>query len=167
MVLLTILLVTLSLGACSRGENVGEFVTGSGDVEAPTISLPIQILGLAVHRENVSAQIEQVERPYLDSVGMFSFREDDLLRATLQVSRFNRLARPNSNSFRRSVIGLLGAQNPQQITVGDKVVYSTSGNEQNIFVWFEDRGLFVLSVHQEFEFPRTLLRRAISLNIEL
>jgi hypothetical protein len=74
---------------------------------------------------------------------------------------------PNSAQFRASVIGLTGASRAQELKVGDIIVYSTTGSEQNIFLWFKERGLFVLSVHRDYEFPRTLLRRAVDLPIQL
>jgi hypothetical protein len=49
--------------------------------------------------------------------------------------------------------------------VGDTTVYFTSGNEQIVYAWFDGSAMFVLSVHRDFEFPRTLLRR--TLNVEL
>jgi hypothetical protein len=44
-------------------------------------------------------------------------------------------------------------------------VYLTTGNDQNIFMWFADRGFFVLSVRDDYEFPRTLLRRLVEMEI--
>jgi hypothetical protein len=152
-------LVLLALTtACSSGVRV---ITGGGDVQSPVIAIPTQILGLKTAQEDVSKKLTDIRRPYLDAVAVFSLREDELLRATLQLSRFNRLARPGSDRFRASVIGLLGSSRPLALRVGDTTVYSTSGNKQNVFVWFAGRGFYVLSVHQDYNFPRTLLRKVI------
>lgn len=160
--LLIVALVGLLLlpAACRRS-----VATGPGDVRAPRVSMPSQILGLRVEQEDVSTLIEEVDRSYFDSVGMFSLREDDLLRATFQLARFNFAARPNDARFRSSIIGLLGSSTPQQILVEDTIVYATSGSEQIVYVWFRDRAMFVLSVHRDFEFPRTLLRRALRVEL--
>jgi hypothetical protein len=152
--------------SCSARE-AARTVRGTGEVQAPVVKVPNQILGLRVAPEDVSKQVKNLKRPYLDSVGLFSLREGDLLRATLQISRFNGLAKPNSPQFRASVIGLTGASRAQELRVGDIIVYSTTGSEQNVFIWFKERGLFVLSVHRDYEFPRTLLRRAVDLPIQL
>ncbi len=161
------LLAVLSIGsACgtNAGTTVVESVTGGGKVKSRQISLPSQVLGLQVKPEDISKQLIAAKRPYIDNVGLFSMRESDLVRATFQISRFNALARPESNDFRLSIIGLLGATRPQQIKVEDITVYATSGNEQSIFVWFDDEAFYVLTAHQEYEFPRTLLRRMIKLS---
>lgn len=156
----------LLLGACTGDEPV-RVLPGGGNVSAPVISFPAQVAGLTVQAEDVSEVVEEIQRPYVDSLAMFSFREDELLRATLQMARFNRLARPDDPSFRRSITGLLGGSRPLELRVGDTNVYSTSGNKQDVFIWFTDEGFFVLSVHQDYVFPRTLLRRVIDQDISL
>lgn len=154
----------LLLSACGGG---GEIKSLTGKKAAPVVALPSQILGLKVAQENISSDLKKVKRPYIDSVGLFSLREEDLLRASIQIGRFNSLARPGSSKFRLSIIALLGVSKPLEFKAGDTVIYSTSGNRQNIFVWFKERSLFVLSVHQDYEFPRTLLRRILSYEIRL
>lgn len=157
-------IAVLTMVACGGKRGVE---AASPKVETAGISLPRQLLGLQVGAEDVSKKLALAKRPYIDSVGLFSFRENDLVRATFQVSRFNRLANPGSSSFRSSIIGLVGSSQPQQVRVGDTIVYVTTGNEQNIYVWFEGRGFFVLTSHREYEFPRTLLRRLLELNQKL
>jgi len=166
---LTVFLVAavLLMAGCDQGRDIREAVTGTGDVTAPRIRIPGQILGLAVQPEDVSSQVKSVDRPYVDSVGMFSLRDGDLLRATFQVARFNGLARPEERNFRNEIIGLVGSSEPQEIRVNDIIVYSTAGNQQQVYLWFEGNGYYVLSIHQDFEFPRTLLRRVVSLPIQL
>lgn len=162
---LTLFAFAFLASACDGG--VTGAVTGAGEVTAPRIQIPDQILGLKVAPEDVSEQVQEVERPYLDAVAMFSLREEDLLRATLQVSRFNRLGRPQSHSFRRQVTAQMGGSVTEELRVEDTVVYTTTGAQQKVYAWIEERGFFVLSVHEDFEFPRTLLRRVVNLNIEL
>lgn len=143
----------------------GAAESGPGTASSAVIALPNQVLGLAVKSEDVAKQTKGIKRSYTDSVALFSFRENDLLRASLQVSRLNSLARPKSEGFRKSVIELVGGSTPLKVRAGDVTVYTTSGNKQNIFVWFRDKGMFILSVHQDYEFPRTLVRKIIPLGL--
>ena len=126
------------------------------------VSLPSQILGLKVVEENVQGEIRGVSGTYLDSLGLFSFREeDDLLRGTLQVGRFNDVAEPQRERFRDAIIAQLGSTVPVQLHVGDRDVWLTSGTEQSIFTWFDPKGFYVLSVRSDYAFPRSLLRRLL------
>lgn len=155
--------VLVSLTAsCSKPDTTA---ADSQAAKSAVLSMPRQVLGLAVKAEDVSKQTKGIKRSYTDSVGLFSFREADLLRASLQVSRLNSLARPKSESFRRSVIQLVGGSTPLKIRANGIDVYTTSGNKQNIFIWFRGKGMFILSVHQDYEFPRTLLRKILTLEI--
>lgn len=153
----------LSLTACGGGG----IETADAD-DGASLRLPSQIVGLRVQPESIDPEdLEQIDRPYVDSVAVFSMREDDLLRATIQIARFNRAARPDDETFQASIIGLLGGQRSFELLVGDTVVNTTTGTSQNIFSWFAGRGMFVLAVQQDYEFPRTLLRRLIDLELEL
>jgi hypothetical protein len=99
---------------------------------------------------------------------LFSFREkDDLLRATLQVSRFNELAEPDVPKFRNSVVANLGSTVPQELRVGEAHVWLTTGNQQLIFVWFQRRSFMVLSIRGDYPFPRTLLRKLLDADIKV
>ncbi|MGH9198408.1 MAG: hypothetical protein ACRD1T_22075 [Acidimicrobiia bacterium] len=134
----------------------------SGEVKPLTIELPEQVLGLKVAQEDVSGSLAAFKgRTYLESVGLFSMREGDLLRATYQVGRFNSLARAESKEFRRELAGLAGS--PEELRMGSKEVSQVTGNQQITYIWFEGRGLYVLTVHREFPFGRTLLRKLIEM----
>ena len=168
LILAVMLALSLALPACNSEEgNILEQVTGSGKVGTRKVRFPSQILGLAVKKEDVSAQLQEVKQPYVDSLGIFSMREGELLRATLQASRMNRVARPNSKEFRDAIINLMGSSEPEEISVNDVAVFNTTGNRQDIFAWFVGKNFYVLSVHDDYLFPRTLLRRTIELGKEL
>lgn len=159
-------LVGLLLTGAACGDD--EVDAAAQEPTAASLDLPAQIVGLSVQPEQISAgDLEQIDRPYVDSIAVFSLREDKLLRATLQVSRFNRLARPEDSDFRGSIIGVLGGQRPYELTVEDTEVTATTGTSQSIFAWFGGRGMFVLSVQQDYPFPRTLLRRLVERDLEL
>lgn len=150
--------------ACGENQpDVVGAVTGARRVSAQQVTMPSQVLGLQVAPEDISKQVSDAKRPYIESVGLFSLREGDLVRATFQVSHFNPLARPDDPDFRSSIISLLGASRPEIVRVEDMTVYVTTGTDQNIFIWFRGRGFYVLTTHQQYEFPRTLLRRFVQL----
>ena len=136
---------------------------GRGQVQAAGVVLPSQVLGLSVAPEDVEKLFGEARRPFIESIGLFSMREDDLVRATMQIGKFNRAARPSNSEFRQAIIGRIGTSRPQQIVVGDTTVWVSSGTDQVIFVWFKKRGFYVLTTHGDYEFPRTLLRRMITL----
>lgn len=152
--------IGLGMAGCNGGGSPnGE--AAAGEVATGGVRLPRQILGLQVAPEDVAKEFESTKRSYVASVGLFSMRENDLVRATLQVSRFNRLANPDSPSFRSLIINRLGTAKAETLQVGDTDVYVTSGTDQQIFAWFEGRGFYILTTHRDYEFPRALARRVI------
>lgn len=155
-----VLTAALVVVACSPGD--AEITQRN---EAARLRIPSQLVGLSVQQEDIGEELERVEKPYVDSVAMFSLREDELLQATLQVSRFNSLARPGDEDFRGSIISTVGTTRPRTLAVGDSAVYLTSAASQTVFVWFTDEGMFVLSMSNDFPFPRTLLRRTLDLEL--
>lgn len=160
----SLVMVSLLASCASNSrDSLLERATGTGTVKSRSVSLPSQLLGLAVSQEKLTKEILEVDRPYVDSVGIFSLRENDLLRATLQVGHLNTIAQPRSKSFQDSVINLMGSTTPTELNIGGIAVYNTAGNKQSLFVWFKGRGFYVLSVHEDYEFPRTLLRRVLEL----
>lgn len=152
--------------ACgSDGEAAGEEL--SSPPPPARVQLPSVLLGLRVEGADVEPRLAEAEAPYIDSVGLFTFRDedDDRLRATLQVSRFTAEANPESEAFRNSIIGRIGQTAPRRVPVGEEQIFITSGRNQNVFIWFRERGFFVLTVVREYPFPRTLLRRVIGLEL--
>lgn len=150
--------------ACGGGVVAAE----PGDRGGVSVDLPTEILGLRVQPERVDlSQIQKVSRPYIDQIAVFSMRQGKLLRATLQVARFNRAARPRDPKFRGSISGVLGGQQPIEAYINGTLVDSAAATSQNIFSWFNGRALFVLSVQQDYQFPRTLLRHIIDLDLKL
>lgn len=157
-------LCALVLASCGGPGGTG---TASGDTGPTALDIPSQLVGLAVQQEDVQKELEQVERPYVDSVSVFSFRDEDLLRATLQIGRFNRLARPDDPEFRREITATIGGREPVRLKVGETNVTATTVTEQDVYVWFSGNGMFILSVAADYEFPRTLLRRVVELELSL
>ena len=148
---------------------------GGDDTAAPTKIellpkdlLPASMAGLRVAPEDISGTVKGGKRQsYLESAGLYSFRtDDDLLQATLQVSKFDEEARYQDHDFRQSVLLQIGSTVPRSYRMGDQTVYLSTGRRQNVVIWFEDSYLFVLSTREEFGRPRTLLREAINLDLE-
>lgn len=162
---LVILMATAGCGG--GGPDLERTITGAGAIRPAPFSLPGQLLGLQVAQEDIADQIQESRRPYLNNVGLFSLRENDLVRATFQVSRFNDLARPNSAEFRNAIVQQVSARRPLQMSIGEQLIYATLENEQQIFLWFRDDWFYVLTVHGEYEFPITLLRRLVELEKHL
>ena len=148
---------------------------GGEDAAAPTKIevlpndlLPASMAGLRVEAEDIEGTVKGAKRQsYLESAGLYSFRtDDDLLQATLQVSRFDDEARYKDQDFRQSVLQQIGSTVPRAFRMSDQTVYLSTGRRQNVVIWFKDKYLFVLSSREEFGRPRTLLREAINLDLE-
>ena len=120
-----------------------------------------EILGLQVTREDVSDALTDAGASYVDEAALFGFRRANLLQATLQASRFAEEARPEDAAFRASVVNQIGGVKAQQVRVGRHDVYLTRGTRQRIAVWFEGEDYYILSTREDFEQPRTLLRRVL------
>ena len=158
-------LVALLSGAC--GNDTAADATQTPNVP-PVVSMPSQLLGLKVTQEDISSRLDQNDQPYIDSVGLFAFRRgQDVLEATLQVSRFTSDARPEESNFRGSIISRIGGVSPRLVRVEMQDLYLTSGSNQVLFIWFKERGFFVLTVRRDYPFPRTLVRRLIESDLEL
>lgn len=165
---LTLVALTATVAVTATACGGGSPTDASGaDLDPARLNLPAQILGLRIEAEEIQAELDQVDRPYVDSVAVFSLREDELLRASLQVARFNRAARPGDSSFRSSIVGTIGGSQPQVFRMEDVDLYTTTASDQLVFTWFEGNGLFVLAVQEEFEFPRTLVRRFVERDLQL
>ncbi|HEX2850334.1 MAG TPA: hypothetical protein VHN98_07265 [Acidimicrobiales bacterium] len=157
-----LLVVGLSAAACGGTPAASAAATPAGKIGTlPAGFLPSEVLGLAVAPEDVSAQIKGVDRSYADAVGMYSFRSDDLLQATLQVTKFNDRARWRSAAFRLQVVSQVGGSVPSPVKVGDDTVYLTRGTKQSLAIWFRGPYLFVLATREEYLRPRALLREML------
>jgi len=155
--------VAASLAACADTKASDQVVSPPGRTQA---TLPAQVLGLEVIEENISGNIKGVSDTYLQSLGLFSFREgDELLRATLQIGRFNDVAENEKERFRDAIIGQLGQSVPIELRVGTEKVFLAAGGEQNIYTWFDSLGFYALSVRSDYPFPRTLVRKLLALEV--
>lgn len=151
-------------GACGTDTgSVGSPISGKEVKPIAADVLPAEVLGLSVSTEDISLQLAGQERSYVTDLGLFGLREGDppLLKATLQISRFNDQAEVGKASFRSQVLNRVGNTVPLEFRVDDQRVFITSGNSQTIAVWFRGKELRILSVRADYPFPRTLLRELI------
>ena len=162
-----LLAIALLAGACGDGPSASAEATAARDIEQlPPDLLPSEILGLTVQREDMSEALQGARLSYVDEVGLYSLRRDDLLQATIQVSRFNDNANAEDAGFRRTLLSQVGGSVPKQITVGDDTVYLTTGTKQTIAVFFRGRTMVVLAIREDYDQPRTLTREALELEVE-
>jgi len=155
----------LTFAACApQGESSSRAVTPA-QPKAAEVDLPDQILGLGVVQEDISKDVAEVKSAtYISSVALFSMREGDLLQATLQIASLNELAKPNSEKFRKQVMGLVGGSTLEQLKIGEENVYMSSGAQQILYAWFKGNGFNVLTVRRAYPFRRTLLRKLLVLD---
>lgn len=157
------------LAGCGRSDAAVDPVAGKKVRVLELSSLPAEILGLAVQKEDVAGSVAKVNSTFIDALGLWSLRtassEDggNLVQATLQVSRFSEGASYQKAAFRQSVVNQIGSARPRTFRLGKRTVYLTTGTKQSIAVWFKGDDLFVLASRADYDTPRTLLRRALEL----
>lgn len=152
---LALLLVAASLAGCG-GDGGDAEVREVGALDPGMIGR--RVLDLDVGVENVADELSRETDVYADALTLFSLRREKLLMATFQVARLDDRARVGDQSFRRSFVQSLGGTEPRQVRLGDTELWTTTGNGQDLAVWFEGNHLFVLSTRKDYERPRQLLR---------
>ena len=157
------LLAVWGLTGCARSEASVAPTPGRAVKALDLPGLPADLLGLRLARENVGDDLARVPKAYVDALSLWSLRRDDLVMATLQVSRFNAGAAVATDTFRKTVVNQIGATAPRPVRLGADTVYLTTGTKQSIAVWFKGRDLFVLTTRADYDRPRTLLRRALEI----
>ena len=126
--------------------------------------VPSELKGLSIKVEDIKDTLSTAQRAYLSAVSLYSFHtSDNVLQATLQVSRFAKEAKYKKPSFRAAVVNQIGSTVPKPFRIGADSVFITTGKRQNISVWFRGDYLFVLAVRDDFDEPRGLLRAALGI----
>lgn len=161
----TVVAAGLVLSGCGGDDDDGkdralefvEFQQISSNVLPPTV------LDLTVTQEATETPLEAGQETYIEGLGFFSFRREDLLQATLQISSFSDDARPSEESFQRLIASQVSTGGtPSVVRLGEQHVYLTSTGRQTVAVWFdEDENMYVLSIREEYEQPRSLLRNLV------
>lgn len=160
---LLVALLALSAVACGAASATGTPGRQLQDIDTSVV--PSTLNGLQVTHEDIrSTLVKGGANTYLSAAGLFSVRRQNVVQATLQISRFNSTAKPANTKFRQAILNLLGSGAPTPVTLGTDTVYLTTGNKQRVFVWFKTAYLMVLSVRDDYDQPRTLLREALAVN---
>jgi hypothetical protein len=154
---------TVALAGCARSDASVTPTPGKAVKALEIPNLPSDLLGLAIAKEDVSKDLAKVPSAFIDSLSLYSLRHNDLVQATLQVSRFNDGADVAADKFRQTVVNQIGSSAPRTVRLGGSTVYLTTGTKQSIGVWFKDRYLFVLATRADYDEPRTLLRKALEI----
>ena len=164
-----LVLALVALAGCGRSDAAVDPVAGKEVKVLEMDSLPTEILGLAVQKEDVADSVAKVSSTFIDGLGLWSLRTassesgGDLVQATLQISRFSDGARVDESEFRQSVVNQIGSARPRTFRLGQRTVYLTTGTKQSIAVWFKGRHLFVLASRSDYDQPRTLLRETLEI----
>jgi hypothetical protein len=154
----------VALAGCARSDASQVLPTPGQAVKALEIPhLPADLLGLKLAPEDVAEDLAKVPATFVDGMSLYSLRRDDLVMATLQVSRFNDGADVESEKFRQTVVNQIGSTAPRAVRLGGETVYLTTGTKQSLGVWFKGRHLFVLATRADYDEPRTLLRKALEI----
>jgi hypothetical protein len=153
----------LALAGCARSDASVAPTPGKAVKTLDLPNLPPDLLGLKLAKEDVSEDLAKVPKAFIDSLALYSLRHDELVMATLQVSRFNDGADVKAPKFRQTVVNQIGSSAPRTVRLGGDTVYLTTGTKQSIAVWFKDRDLFVLATRADYDEPRTLLRQALEI----
>lgn len=155
-------LAAMGAGACGGQRSAEVPRARAGSAEVRSDSVPQTLNGLVTQEVDVTSQFAQAkDRAYVTGVRLWSLREGERLRATLEVARFATDARPESRRFRDTVVSQVGQTAPRLRKVGDQEVFVTPGNRQTIFMWFRGIYFIVLSASVEYRDPRSLLRVAV------
>ena len=158
----------IATGVFTAGCGAGRVDGTAGEVieQLPADFMPSEIRGLPVTREDMSDSIAGVEDAFVESVGLYAMRRDELVQATLQVSLFRENAPLHTARFRTSLVSQIGGAKAQAFRMSEDTVYRTTGRKQVISLWFRDQYMFVLSVRDTYEEPRGLLRAALEIEPE-
>ena len=149
----------LLLGACGEDPPAVDQAKNRS-IEELEVSIPLDMAGLEVAEEDITETVADGRRPYLDGAALYSFREEDLLQATLQIGRFAEDVDYRDEDFVSSIITNIGPA-ARRVRMRDKQLYVTGGDRQTLTVWFQDDNMFILSTRDGFEGGRGLLREAL------
>jgi len=156
-------LIASMLTACGSPDISGKGTVGKDIVPIAADLLPPELLGLSVQAEDISGTIASEQQTYVDATTLYSLRSEDLLQATLQVSRFNSDADGDSAKFRNSLLNQIGGSRPRSVRLGKDNVFLTSGTKQQLATWFRGEYFLILATREDYPMPKSLLRRALEI----
>lgn len=155
------LAATIAVG-CGGGDDAATSAADRRTIAAlDADGVPGELNGLSVVRENISDTIEAARRPYLDAAVFFSIREEQTLQATLQIGRFANDVDAADEDFQATLLAAIGGAGVKELRMGENRVWLSTGDRQQIAVWFTADDVYILSTRDDYEFPRSLLRAAL------
>src|SRR5688572_32297071 len=123
----------VALAGCARSDASQAKPTPGQAVKALEVpNLPADLLGLKLAAEDVTEDLAKVPAAFIDSLSLYSARRDDLVMATLQVSRFNDGADVKAEKFRQTVVNQIGSTAPRTVRLGGETVYLTRSEERRV-----------------------------------
>jgi hypothetical protein len=152
-----------ALGLAACGSPAAGGVSGHAIEPVAASAVPKTLGELEVHAEDVKDTVAQAQNSYADQLSLYSLRKNNLVYATLEISRLTGKFDVKSDKQRALLADKIGGAKSEPHRIGPTVVYLTSGLRQRISVWFTGRHLFVLSTREDYDKPRTLLRDAVEL----
>ena len=155
--------VSIVVGAC--GNDAPKGVPGNKVKPIAARSFPSTILGLEVHEEDVKNNLAEAKNTYASQASLYSLRNENIVVATLQAMKLTDKFDYKSAREREALAVKIGGGRAEDYRVGSDTVYITQGQRQRIALWFRGRDLFVLSVRQDFDRPRSLIRETLGINI--
>ncbi len=129
--------------------------------EIAATSMPAELMGMPMLPEPAAELVKTNKQPFVDEIGLFAMRQEELLQATLQISRFSPEAKVEDPQFRTALAEQISSSEPQVLRMGETLVYMSASAKQSLVVWFKERTMFVMAVRGEYPQPRALLREAI------
>lgn len=157
-----LLAAVLSVAGCATGDRTVAAVAAPDGGKVKEDAVPAKLVGLTTSPEDVSKPLEEAgDRAYVTGVALWSLREGERLRATLQLARFAPDAPSQTEEFQRRVAAQIGGTVPRARRVDDERVYVSAGNRQVYYAWFRRGHLLLLSVPTETRNGRALLRAAL------
>jgi hypothetical protein len=164
-------LVAVALAACIAVTACGhDAATSQANSRSVSVlyapGIPSELGGLRVQSEAIAESLKKVQRPYVDSIALFSLRSGDTLEATLQIAKFAGGVNGGDRAFQSRLLATLGSATSKEFRIGGRSVFLTSGDRQSIAVWFNDDDFFVLSTRADYPYPRSLLRLTLDLKAE-
>ena len=130
-----------------------------GELDA---AIPLSVNGLEVVEEDIAETLDSAQRPYLAAAGLYSFREEDLLQATLQIGRFADDVDEEDETFIDRLVNRVSA-GAREVRMGNQLLYVGGADRQTLTLWFEGGHMFLLSTRDGFGGGRSLLREVLEI----
>jgi hypothetical protein len=127
-----------------------------------SITLPSTVAGYEVAAEPKASRLLAQGGPdsYLDAGEVFSFRQNTVLFATLEVGELVADSSWRSSAFHDQVVAQIGTAIMEPRRVAATTVYVGEGNRQRIYCWFTGRLMHLLLTH-DIDDPTPLLQELL------